>query len=131
MDPDHLMECAIYNELVARGANVDVGVMEMEVRKDGVREKRQVEIDFVVNLGFEKLYIQSAYRLADAAKVEQESRGLRSISDSFRKLVVVDGVQPYYTDDNGISYVGLMDFMLDPGVLSTVMPERRMSALSF
>ena len=111
------MECAIYNELIARGANVDVGMLEVESRAGGKRVRKQLEVDFIVNLGREKLYIQSAYRLPDRDKVEQETRGLRKIGDSFRKIVVVDGVQPFYTDETGISYVGLMDFMLHPELL--------------
>ena len=118
VEPDHLMECALYNELVARGANVDVGVLEVESRKGGKRETKQLEIDFIVNLGREKVYIQSAYRLAGTGKIEQETRGLRKIGDSFRKLVVVDGVQPFYTDESGVSFVGLMDFMLNREVLA-------------
>jgi len=118
LDPGHLMECAIYNELIARGASVDVGVIEQMTTREGKRERRQLEIDFVVNLGFEKLYIQSAYRLQNSDKVEQESRGLCLIPDSFRKLIVVDGVQPFYTDEKGISHVGLMDFLLNPAILN-------------
>ncbi len=117
VEPDHLMECAIYNELIARGANVDVGMLEVESRAGGKRVRKQLEVDFIVNLGREKLYIQSAYRLADRDKVEQETRGLRKIGDSFRKIVVVDGIQPFYTDETGISYVGLMDFMLHREIL--------------
>lgn len=63
------------------------------------------------------LLIQSAYRLPDRDKVEQETRGLRKIGDSFRKFVVVDGIQPFFTDETGISYVGLMDFLLNPDLL--------------
>ena len=118
VEPDHLMECAIYNELIARGANVDVGVLEVESRKGGKRETKQLEIDFIVNLGHEKVYIQSAYRIAGTDKMEQETRGLRKIGNSFRKIVVVDGVQPFYTDESGVSFIGLMDFMLNKNVLS-------------
>lgn len=119
VEPYHLMECAIYNELIARGASVDVGIFEVESRKDGKREKKQLEIDFVVNLGRDKLYIQSAYKLPDEKKREQEIRGLRKIPDSFRKLVIVDGIQPYYTDENGISYVSVIEFMLNPHIISS------------
>ena len=119
LEPDHLMECAIYGELVARGLNVDVGVIDMvSGTKDGRRERRQLEIDFIVNNGRKKLYIQSAYRMPDAAKREQEIRGLRRIPDSFGKLVVVDGIQPYYTDEYGISYVSLMDFLMRPEIIA-------------
>lgn len=118
VEPDHLMECVLYNELIARGANVDVGVLEVESRKGGKRETKQLEIDFIVNLGREKVYIQSAYRLAGTDKIEQETRGLRKIGDSFRKIVVVDGIQPFYMDESGVSFVGLMDFMLNREVLA-------------
>ena len=111
------MECAIYNELVARGKSVDVGMIEVESRDGGKREKKQHEIDFVVNTGSGRTYIQSAYRLANEDKMEQETRGLRKIGDSFRKIVVVDGVQPFYTDESGVSFVSLMDFMLNRDIL--------------
>ena len=112
------MECAIYGELVARGASVDVGMLEVESRSGGTHERKRLEIDFIVNLGHERVYIQSAYRLPDNAKREQETRGLRKIGDSFRKMVVVDGVQPFYTDEAGIAYVGLMEFLLNPDILA-------------
>ena len=119
VEQDHLMECAIYNELKARGASVDVGLMEVvSGNAEGRRERKQLEIDFIVNKGRKKLYIQSAYRLPDAAKREQEIRGLRRIPDSFGKLVIVDGVQPFYTDEYGISYTSLMDFMLKPELIA-------------
>ena len=119
VEQDHLMECAIYNELKARGASVDVGLLEVvSGNAAGRRERKQLEIDFVVNKGRKKLYIQSAYRLPDAAKREQEIRGLRRIPDSFGKLVIVDSVQPFYTDEYGISYTSLMDFMLKPELIA-------------
>ena len=117
VEPDHLMECAIYNELIALSASVDVGLVEVEARAEGKREKMQLEIDFVVNTGRGKAYIQSAYRLARRDKMEQETRGLLKIGDSYRKIVVVDGVQPLYTDETGITFVGLMDFMLNRDIL--------------
>ena len=117
VEPDHLMECAIYNELIARGASVDVGMLEVESRAGGVRERKQLEVDFIVNTGGERIYIQSAYRLPDSDKREQEIRGLLKIGDSFRKIVIVGGIQPFYTDENGISYVGLMEFLLNPEIL--------------
>ena len=119
VEPDHLMECAIYSELVARGLNVDVGMIDVvSGTKDGRRERKQLEIDFIVNDGRKKLYIQSVYKLADGAKREQETRGLRRIPDSFGKLVIVDGIQPFYTDEHGISYVSLMDFLMKPEIIT-------------
>ena len=115
----HLMENVIYNELVVRGYNVDVGVVEVKVTaENGKRETRQYEIDFVVNTGFEKLYIQSALELDDEAKRKQETFSLRKTRDAFRKLVVVGGDQPFYTDDDGISFVGVIPFLLDKSILS-------------
>ena len=115
----HLMENVIYNELVVRGYNVDVGVVEVKVTAEsGKRETRQYEIDFVVNTGFEKLYIQSALELDDDAKRKQETFSLRKTRDAFRKLVVVGGDQPFYTDDDGISFVGVIPFLLDKSILS-------------
>ena len=118
VEPDHLMECAIYNELVARGLNVDVGMIDVvSGTGSGKRERKQLEIDFIVNDGRKKRYIQSAYRLPDGEKREQETRGLKRIPDSFGKLVIVDGIQPFYTDESGISYVSLMDFLMKPEII--------------
>ena len=114
----HLMENVIYNELLVRGAKVDVGVVEIETRRNGIREKRAHKIDFVVNLGMGKLYIQSALSLPDKEKRDQETLPLRIITDSFRKLVVTGDNQPYYTDNDGISYVGIIPFLLDKSILS-------------
>ena len=72
----------------------------------------------IVNGGRKKLYIQSAYKIPDESKREQETRGLRRIPDSFGKLVIVDGTQPFYTDEYGISYVSLMDFLLKPEIIA-------------
>ena len=117
----HLMENVIYNELLIRGAKVDVGVVEIENRRNGIREKRTHEIDFVVNLGLGKLYIQSALSLPDQEKRDQETLPLRKITDSFRKLVVTGDNQPFYTDNDGISYVGIIPFLLDKSILSRLM----------
>ncbi|MCR4572330.1 MAG: ATP-binding protein [Lentisphaeria bacterium] len=117
----HLMENVIYNELVARGAKVDVGVVEIENRRGGIREKHPHEIDFVVNQGMGKLYIQSALTLPDKEKHDQETLPLRKIRDSFRKLVVTGDAQPFYTDNDGISYVGIIPFLLDKSIFSNLM----------
>ncbi len=114
----HLLENIIYNELIARGAKVDVGVVEIEHNEDGVREMRSHEIDFIVNLGMGKLYIQSALTLPDKEKREQETLPLRKTRDSFRKLVVTGDNQPFYTDNDGISYVGIIPFLLDKSILN-------------
>ena len=120
----HLMENVIYNELVARGCSVDVGVVEAKVPgENGKRELRQYEIDFVVNTGFEKIYIQRALEIQDGGKLSQETFSLRKVRDSFRKLVVVGGDQPFYTDDEGSSFVGIIPFLLDKTILSAALAE--------
>ena len=81
--------------------------------------------DFVVNTGFEKLYIQSAFELSGEAKRAQETFGLRKTRDSFRKLVVVGGDQPFFTDEDGISFVGIIPFLLDKSILSDVMSKMK------
>lgn len=117
----HLMENIIFNELVSRGANVDVGVVDILSTKDGKRERSQHEIDFIVNLGMDKLYIQSAYEMATEAKADHELLPLRKTGDSFRKLVITGDDQPLYTDENGISFVGILPFLLDKSILSRLM----------
>ena len=113
----HLMENVIYNELIRRGYSVDVGVVELEHREDGKRELRQHEIDFVVNTGFEKIYIQSAYGMNDPKQRERELLPLSKTGDSFRKLVVTDGNQRLWVNEDGIAQVGIYPFLLDNGVL--------------
>lgn len=119
MEETHLMENLIYNELRNRGFSVDVGEMNIKVpATDGKTERRQLEVDFVCNQGFRRYYIQSAYSLADNAKREQELRPLRSIGDSFRKMVITSGLQPRYQNDEGIMFVSLYDFLVNPNSLS-------------
>ena len=100
---------------------MDVGVVDILSTKDGKRERSQHEIDFIVNLGMDKLYIQSAYEMATEAKVDHELLPLRKTGDSFRKLVITGDDQPLYTDENGISFVGILPFLLDKSILSRLM----------
>ena len=102
IDEPHLMENVIYNELVARGYGVDVGVVELRRRKDGESTLSHLEIDFVVNTGMRKVYVQSAFRMADEEKRRQETDSLRASGDFFRKIVVVSGTRPPLSDDDGI-----------------------------
>ena len=105
----HLMENAIYNELIFRDYNVDVGVVE--IREDGKRI--QTEVDFVCNLGNNRYYIQSSINLDTHEKTIQESRPLNHIKDSFQKIIIVkDHIKPWRTDD-GILVMGVIDFLLD------------------
>lgn len=114
----HSMENVIYNELRMRGYRVDVGVVTIaEKDQEGKVIRKQLEVDFVCNLGSSRYYIQSAYSLPDEAKRTQEIRPFRKIDDSFRKIVITkDIVQPYY-DDYGILTVNIYDFLLDPQIL--------------
>ena len=113
----HLMENAIWNELVWRGYSVDVGVISISSRNGGRLIMRNHEIDFIVNSGSRKVYVQSAYRMDDSAQRERESLGLRRISDSFAKIIVRDGYMRPTFDDNGILHVGLIPFLLERKIL--------------
>ncbi len=118
LEETHSMENVIYNELLMRGYSVDVGVVQIAERdqNDNV-VRRQLEVDFVCNLGSSRYYIQSAYSLPDEEKRAQEIRPFRKIDDSFRKIIITkDIIQPYY-DDYGILTVNIYDFLLDPQVI--------------
>lgn len=107
----HIMENVIYNHLRIFGYLVDVGVVEVREMQDGKQQQKQYEVDFIATNGLEKYYIQSAYRMDDDTKREQELTSLKRIDDSFRKVVIVgDDISPW-TDDNGISYIGLFQFL--------------------
>lgn len=110
----HLMENVIYNELCIRGFNVDVGVVEYNYKDEQGKSKRtKLEVDFVVNRGNRRCYIQSAFAIPDEEKRMQETNSLRRINDSYRKIVVVrNHIVPWY-DENGIYYIGLEDFCLE------------------
>ena len=109
----HLMENVIYNELVARGYAVDVGVVEVDVKEGGKTTRKQLEIDFVVNTGFNKIYIQSAYALPNQAKQDQETLPLRKSGDFFKKIVVTAANAPAFEGEDGITYIGIIPFLLD------------------
>lgn len=114
----HIMENIIYNELVYRGYSVDVGVVNIfETGAEGKRKKVSCEIDFVVNKGVKRYYIQSALTLGDARKEQTELRPLFSVRDFFRKIVVTrSGMKPWF-DEEGILHLGLYDFLLNPAAL--------------
>lgn len=111
----HIMENVIYNELRMRSYRVDVGMVETwSINADNKRMRQPLEIDFVVNKGAERIYIQSAYRMPTDEKVAQEKRSLQNTSDSFRKIIIVGDDIKRKTDETGIITIGLMDFLLDP-----------------
>ena len=113
-EPSHLMENVIYNELRVRGFNVDVGVVPVHLRyKDGSRERKQFEVDFVCNMGSRRYYIQSAYRMPDDEKMKQEEASLRNIDDSFKKIIIVGEDTPVLRNEAGITTIGIYDFLLN------------------
>ena len=111
----HAMENVIYNELRMRGYSVDVGVVTVtEKGADGKSSRKQLEVDFVCNMGSSRYYIQSAYAIPDMEKREQEIRPFKKIDDSFKKIVITKDVVPAHYDDNGILTINIYDFLLDP-----------------
>ncbi|MBQ3829579.1 MAG: ATP-binding protein [Spirochaetales bacterium] len=119
LEENHLMENALYNDLVRRGYDVDVGVIEKNGKnQEGKSYRQNLEIDFVVNRGSRRHYIQCALDVDDPAKRSQELESLRRIPDSFGKYVVVKGYMKPWTDDLGIRYVGIEQFLLDEDPLS-------------
>ena len=110
----HIMENIIYNELRRRGCKVDVGMVEQRfVDNDGKWQRKQLEVDFVVNEGNQKYYIQSALALPDEEKRKQEMGSLLRIHDSFKKIIIIkDDIKPW-RDENGILTMGLLDFLMN------------------
>lgn len=115
---DHLMENLIYNELLYRGYNVDVGVVEVfEHNKENVTIRKQLEIDFVCNQGSKRYYIQSAYNIDSKEKEKQEMRSLKNVKDFFKKVIVVkDDIEPWHNED-GVLIIGIKDFLLNENSL--------------
>ena len=113
-EENHIMENVIYNDLRRRGFDVDVGVVEYNCKDDeGKKIRKQLEVDFVVNRGSQRYYIQSALTVGDPEKRKQETESLRRIPDSFKKIVVVrDDIIPWH-DDNGILFIGVEQFLLE------------------
>lgn len=113
-EPTHIMENVIYNEMRMRGWLVDVGNVYHRVRNtEGKQQRVTLEVDFVCNKGSERIYIQSAWRMPDAEKMEQEKRSLRLVDDSFRKLMIVGEHTKQWSDENGIQIMSIYDFLLD------------------
>ena len=114
----HIMENIIYNELRRRGCKVDVGMVEQRfVDNDGKWQRKQLEVDFVVNEGNQRYYIQSALALPDEEKRKQEMGSLLRIHDSFKKIIIVKGDIKPWRDENGILTMGLLDFLMNANSL--------------
>ena len=117
----YLMDNLIYNELIYRGYNVDVGVVVTEMKdEEGKRHKVQLEIDFVCNQGSKRIYVQSAYRLPTEAKQNQELFSLTKADDSFKKVVIVGEDQLVHRNEKGIVTMSLRDFLMDKDALDKV-----------
>lgn len=114
VEQTHLMENIIYNELKSRGYSVDVGVVEKrEVDSNGKEKKKQLEIDFIANLGSKRYYIQSAYSMPTEEKRIQEKASLISVKDSFKKIILVKDVVKVSRDEDGIMMMNIYDFLLN------------------
>ena len=112
VEETHIMENIIYNDLIRRGFNVDVGVVEYFHTIDGNTKRVQLEVDFVINKGNSRYYIQSAFAINNEEKKEQERNSLKRIDDSFKKIIIVkDNIVPRY-DEYGIYYIGIKKFLL-------------------
>jgi uncharacterized protein len=112
VEQTHLMENLIYNELRVRGYLVDVGVVNArEIDENGAYRRSQLEVDFVCNRGFERVYVQSAYRLPTLEKQQQEKASLLKIGDSFRKVIITEDLVMHHMDENGVEWINVYDFL--------------------
>ena len=116
-EENHIMENIIYNELLVRGYNVDVGIVEHNVTENGKNIRKQLEVDFVCNQGSKRYYIQSAFAIPDEQKMEQEKNSLVRIGDSFKKIIVVKDNLKLWRTEEGILVIGIQEFLLNPNSL--------------
>lgn len=113
-EPTHIMENIVYNELLVRGYNVDVGIVDVYAKnKEGKRVHKQLEVDFVVNQGSQRYYIQVAYDMTTEEKQNQELNSLRNIPDSFKKIVIVNGTTKPWRNEEGFVIMGMKYFLLN------------------
>lgn len=117
-EENHIMENIIYNELLNRGYNVDVGVIEERVLKENKLTYKQLEVDFICNLGSYRMYIQSAFQIPNEEKMKQEERSLRLINDSFKKIIIVKDNIKAWRNENGTLIISLQEFLLKPDSLN-------------
>lgn len=114
----HIMENVIYNELLIRGFNVDVGVVPVIIRDENGKQKRsQLEIDFVCNQGSKRYYIQSAFRMNSESKEQHEQASLTKVNDSFKKIIITGEESLVHRNDQGITTMSIYDFLLNPNAL--------------
>lgn len=113
-EPTHIMENIVYNELLIRGYNVDVGIVEVYAKNnEGKTTRKQLEVDFVVNQGSQRYYIQAAYDMASEEKQTQEFNSFRNIPDSFKKIVIVNGTKKPWRNEEGFVIMGMKYFLLN------------------
>ena len=117
-EPTHIMENIVYNELLVRGYNVDVGIVDVMAKNvDGKRVRKQLEVDFVVNQGSQRYYIQVAYDMTSEEKQTQELNSLRNIPDSFKKIIIINGTKKPWRNDEGFVIMGMKYFLLNANSL--------------
>ena len=118
IEPSHIMENIIYNELRYRGYNVDVGVVEVrEKNSEGREQRKQLEIDFIANQGSRRYYIQSAYEIPSKEKLDQETKSFDRANDSFKKIIVVERTMKPRRDDKGYVTMGVKEFLMNENSL--------------
>ena len=110
----HMMENVLYNELCARGYSVDVGLVEIwEKNEEGKIVHKRIEVDYVINRGSQRIYVQSAYSMPDEEKRDQEQRPLIKINDSFRKIIISGEHKGKFYNEEGVLRIGVFEFLLD------------------
>ena len=113
-EPIHIMENIVYNELLIRGYNVDTGIIDVYGKnQEGKRIRKQLEVDFVVNQGNQRYYIQVAYDMMSKKKQNQEFYSLRNIPDSFKKIVIVGGMAKPWRNEEGFVIMGMRYFLMN------------------
>lgn len=116
-EDNHIMENIIYNELRYRGFSVDVGVVTSRKIKDSKQENKQYEIDFIANMGPNRYYIQSSFKMDSEEKINQEKNSFNNINDSFKKIFIVKDVTKIKKDENGFTTMSIYDFLLNENSL--------------
>jgi predicted AAA+ superfamily ATPase len=117
IEENHLMENIIYIELLRRGFNVDVGVVEHNIKENNKSVRKQLEVDFVCNMGSKRYYIQSAFAIPNEEKLKQEENSLLKINDAFKKIIILKDNLISYTNEEGILIIGLEEFLLNKNSL--------------
>ncbi len=117
-EPTHIMENVIYNELIYRGFNVDVGIVDYYPKEsDGKQHRKTAEVDFVCNKASKRYYIQSAYSIPTVEKMRQEETSLEKIGDSFKKIIVTSDIAKPWQNEKGHTIINVIDFLLNPASL--------------